>query len=75
MFFRAGSFATFYSSLNAIVGENQSATPLQYILAGGITGFFISFIEVAANIQSCSCYEKTLIYALNLIIGTPFLIL
>lgn len=50
MFFRATSFATFYSSLTAIVGENQSASPSQYILAGGLTGFCISFIEVIASL-------------------------
>jgi Mitochondrial carrier protein len=56
MFFRAASFATFYSSLNTIVGEDQSATPSQYILAGGLTGFCISFIEVPTNLQ----YLKTI---------------
>jgi hypothetical protein len=71
MFFRAASFATFYSSLNTIVGENQSGTPLQYILAGGLTGFCISFIEVSTYLQCLVNYPDISFCILILILRTP----
>ena len=52
MFFRAVSFATFYSSLHHIAGANNIPTTAQTIFAGGVTGFIISFVEVINSFRA-----------------------
>lgn len=53
MFFRACSFSTFHNSVRSLkVGESISRPSL--VIAGGVTGFVISFVEVHISILSRS---------------------
>lgn len=47
MFFRACSFATFYSTMDYLKEGNQPLSPQKLFIAGATTGFMISFIEVS----------------------------
>lgn len=47
MFFRASSFATFYSTVKYLQDGDQPLSAQKLFVAGAITGFMISFVEVS----------------------------